>query len=144
MKYLKEPIMKRRKLYITLSISLFIVLYIFVYVSMLVSVKDTLRTIYLHPEQDGQIEGTYVEPKIMNKFFRQEIYPSSSNDRIDFSLSTGKVLHFFFIGNVWITYKYEGIDKVTNKPIYGSHATMTLTVKFSKGKWKIINKYERP
>jgi hypothetical protein len=136
--------MKRKTIYITLSVLLFLVLYIWCYIWMLVSVKDTLRTIYLHPEQDSQIEGKYVKPEIMKKFFRQEMYPSSSNDKIKFSLSTGKVLHFFIIGKVWITYRYEGIDSESNKSLYGSHAPMTLTVKYSKGIWKIIDKYERP
>jgi hypothetical protein len=136
--------MNRKKLYITLSLSLFLVLYIWFYIGILASVKDTLKTIYLHPDQDAQIEGKYVEPELMNKFFRQGIYPSSSNDKIKFSLSTGKALHFFFIGKVWITYKYEGIDSSSNESKYGSHAPITLTVKYSKGVWKIIDKYERP
>jgi len=136
--------MKKKMQFIISLVLLFFVLYFSTSVWILAGVKDTLRTIYLHSEQDEQIQGIYVAPEAMKKFYRHELYPSSNNDKIDFSLSMGRVLHFFFVGKIWITYKYESFDSETNKLKYGSHAPMTLTVKLSKGHWKIINKYEKP
>lgn len=139
--------MKNKKL-MTLIGLFFIVIYLAFNIWMLISVKATLRTIYLHPEKDNQIVYKQVTESALNKFHRKEIYPSSSSsqdDLIVYSTNMGFGLHFFYSGTIWIKYTYKGLDKNTMEVKYGSsRVPMQLKVKLKNGSWRITDKYEKP
>lgn len=138
-------IINRRKRIIIIIFIIFIVMYLAINIWMITSVKETLRTIYLHPEKDNQIVDKQVTESALNKFYRKEIYPSSSDDLIVYSTNMGFGVHFFYSGTIWIKYTYKGIDKNTMEVKYGSsRIPMQLKVKLIHGSWKITDKYEKP
>ncbi|SEO93635.1 hypothetical protein [Paenibacillus sp. OV219] len=67
--------------WVLVSILIFLIVYVVFYAWILGSVKDTLRTIYLHPELAGEMKGSYVAEEVLPQFTRQESYSSAPGDK---------------------------------------------------------------
>ncbi|GMK41314.1 hypothetical protein PCCS19_43700 [Paenibacillus sp. CCS19] len=109
--------------------------------------KSTIRTLYLHPEQDQvMIDEGYVTQTALRKFFRRGIYPSSkAEDTVVFRLSVGSGLHYLVGGTVWVNYTFKGVNPDTGLSSYGSsNVPIRLKVKLDHGHWKITDKHEEP
>lgn len=138
---------RKTRFYIT-GAALLLLLYILNDIWMVTSVKNTVRTLYLHPDQDQvMIDEGYVTDTALRKFFRREIYPlSKDDDTVRFNLSKGRGLHYILGGTVWVDYTFiGGIDPDTGISRYGSSdVPIRLKVKLDHGHWKITDKYEEP
>lgn len=137
---------KKRKTRILIAgAAALLVLYIAIDIWMVTSVKSTVRTLYLHPEQDQtMIEDGRVTEAALHTFFRRELYPSSkAEDNVNFHLSVGGGLHYLARGTVWVNYTFIGIDPNTGQSSYGSsNVPIRLKVKLDHWHWTIIDKHE--
>lgn len=137
---------ERRKtsIFSTVLVTLLLI-YIAIDIRMVTSVKSTIRTLYLHPEQDQtMISDDRVTEEALNKFFRRGIYPlSEDEDTVVFRLSVGKGLHYLIGGTVWVNYTFIGIDPDTGLSRYGSsRVPIRLKVKLNHWHWTITDKHE--
>ncbi|MBD3922176.1 hypothetical protein H8B09_25700 [Paenibacillus sp. PR3] len=137
---------KKRRIRILLAgVAVLLVLYIAIDIWMVSSVKRTIRTLYLHPEQDQMmIEDSRVTEAALHTFVRREAYPlSKAEDTADFHLSVGGGLHYLIRGTVWVNYTFKGIDPNTGQSSYGSsNVPIRVQVKLDHWHWTIIDKHE--
>ncbi|PWV94520.1 hypothetical protein DFQ01_13085 [Paenibacillus cellulosilyticus] len=137
---------KRRKIRIFIAgLVVLLLVYIAIDVRMIASVKSTIRTLYLHPDQDQTMIDDYrVTDDALRKFFRRGAYPlSKDEDAVQFRLSIGSGFHSFVRGTVWVNYTFVGIDPDTGLSSYGSsNVPIRLKVKLHHWQWQIIDKHE--
>lgn len=130
---------------VLLAVLVFLLIYAGFYYWMLRSVKETLTSIYLDGV-DGRKASSAVSDAVRADFDRFLDYPAKEpQDVISFRLSTGKAVHAFTRGTVWLRYSYEGLDPTTKKAKYGSSdVPIRVKAKLQHGRWIIVDKFEQP